>query len=136
MSTMRVNIITPEEVVYDDEAELIVVRTIDGDRGIMPNHQSMVTGVDIGQIKINQTNQEHQVAVSGGYMEVRPDEVTILVATAEFAEEIDVNRAEAAKERAEKRLNSNRDDINEKRAEIALRKALNRLKTTKGRNFE
>ncbi len=133
---MQLNIITPEGIIYDDQTEMVIVRTIDGDRGIMPKHQAMVTGVDIGPVKIKNGNEEELIAVSKGYMDVQPDEITILVDTAEFSDEIDAERAEAAKKRAEERLNSNHDHINEKRAEIALKKALNRLQVKSGRNFE
>ncbi|WP_027338776.1 F0F1 ATP synthase subunit epsilon [Halonatronum saccharophilum] len=135
MSKMKVNVITPEKVVYDKEASMIVVRTIDGNRGIMPNHQALVTGVDIGELKIKDGEEESILALSKGYMEVRPQEVNILVDTAEFSHEIDEERAKEAKDRAQERL-AKGNEINHKRAEIALRKAINRLKVGKGRNFE
>ncbi|AGB42331.1 ATP synthase, F1 epsilon subunit [Halobacteroides halobius DSM 5150] len=136
MAQMKLNIVTPEGSVYDDQAKMITVRTIDGDRGIMPHHEPLITGVDIGPIKIKEDSDELHLAASHGYMEVTPEEVTILVDTAEFADEIDVERAEEAKKRAEDRLNKGNDNINERRAEIALQKAINRLRVTKGRNFE
>ncbi|MCK8816390.1 F0F1 ATP synthase subunit epsilon [Natroniella sulfidigena] len=136
MSKMKLNIVTPEEVVYDDDIEMVIVRTIDGDRGIMPRHAPLITGLDIGTIRIKANNEEHVLAATKGYMEVQPEETTILVDSAEFAKEIDVERAKAAKKRAEERLNSPKDNINEKRAELALQRALNRLKASKGRNFE
>ncbi len=74
------------------------------------------------------------MAVSGGFLEVRPDRVTILAQAAERAENIDVARAKAAKERAERRLQAKQEDIDHKRAELALRRALNRLNVA-NRNF-
>lgn len=133
---MTLNIVTPEGIVYDDQVEMVTVRTIDGDRGIMPEHEPMVTGVDIGAIRIQDGNNEYHLAASHGYMEVKPDEVTILVEAAESSDEIDVERAKEAKKRAEDRLDKNEEHIDEKRAEIALQKALNRIKVSKGRNFE
>ncbi|WP_018248192.1 F0F1 ATP synthase subunit epsilon [Orenia marismortui] len=136
MSKMKLNIITPEKVVYDGEANMVTVRTIDGDRGFMAEHQPLVTGLDIGQIQIKTESEDKELAASQGYIEVRPEEINILVDTAEYSDEIDVDRAKNAKKRAEKRLSKDDSSINPKRAEIALRKAINRLKVTKGRNFE
>ncbi|WP_408955191.1 F0F1 ATP synthase subunit epsilon [Natroniella sp. ANB-PHB2] len=136
MPKMRLNIVTPEKVVYDNEIERVTVRTIDGDRGIMPEHIPLITGLDIGAIRIKEDNEEQILAATKGYMEVRPEETIILVDSAEFADKIDVERAEAAKKRAEDRLGSKTENINEKRAELALQRALNRLKVTKGNNFE
>jgi len=136
MSTVKLSIITPEKVVYDGEASMVTVRTIDGDRGFLAEHQPLVTGLDIGQIKIKNNDQERILASSTGYIKVRPEEISILVDTAEYSDEIDVDRAKSAKERAEKRLSKDNSSINSKRAEIALKKAMNRLKVSKGKNFE
>lgn len=134
---MTLKIVTPEGIIYDDQAEMIVVRTIDGDRGIMAFHEPLLTGVEIGEIKIKRAEEELLLATSHGYMEVKPEKVTILVEAAEFASEIDVDRAQAAKERAKNRLEKRQaDHIDEERAEIALQKALNRLQVNKRRNFE
>jgi len=133
---MKLSIITPEKVVYDGEASMVTVRTIDGDRGFLAEHQPLVTGLDIGQIKLKNNDQERILASSTGYIEVKPEEISILVDTAEYSDEIDVDRAKSAKERAEKRLSKDNSSINSKRAEIALKKAMNRLKVSKGRNFE
>ncbi len=132
---MKLEIVTPEGVQYDDQAEIVVIKTIDGDRGVLPNHEPFVTGVDIGKVKIETEGEEYFLAASHGYMEVTPKQVTILAETAEFSEEIDVDRALEAKKRAEKKLERKHEDhINEQEAEIALRKAMNRLRVAK-RNF-
>jgi F-type H+-transporting ATPase subunit epsilon len=136
MATMKVEIVTPEGAAYDNQAEMLTIRTIDGDRGVLPNHEPFVSGVDIGKVKIKEADEEHFLAVSHGYMEITEEKATVLVETAEFAEEIDVDRAVEAKKRAEEKLEQIErrevDHINEERAEIALRKALNRLKVAKG----
>ena len=132
MATMKLEIITPEGVEYSDEAELVVVRTIDGDRGVLANHAPFVTGVDIGKVKIKAGEEEHFMAASQGYMEVTPDKVTMLLEAAEFADEIDVERALEAKKRAEERLDKkNKKHIDVQRAEVSLQKALNRLRVAK-----
>ncbi len=135
MSKMNLNIITPDKVVYDGPATMVSVRTIDGNRSFLAEHQPLVTGLEIGQIKIKTEDDQKLLAGSQGYIEVQPEEINILLETAEFSDQVDVKRAENAKERAEKRL-ENEDDINVKRAEIALNKAINRLRISKSRNFE
>ena len=138
MSKFKLNIVTPEGVVYNDKAEMVSVRTIDGDRGFLANHQPLVTGLEIGEIKVKKTaDKEDKLAATKGYMEVKPAEINILVEAAELSENIDIERAEDAKNRAEDRLKEiNKDYIDKDRAEVALQKSLNRLRVSKGRNFE
>ena len=135
MAKMNLKIVTPERIVLDDEVDMVIVRTIDGDRGILPRHAPLLTALEIGEIKVKDDGEEQSIAASQGYMEVHSSEVTILVNTAELEDEIDIERALAAKKRAEKRLRkkSAEEKINEKRAEMALRKALNRVNVA-GRN--
>ncbi len=129
MAKMNLKIVTPERVVLDDEVDMVIVRTIDGDRGILPRHAPLLTGLEIGEIKVKDGGEEQNIAASQGYMEVHSSEVTILLNAAELEGEIDIERALAAKERAEERLDQKASEtrVNEKRAEIALRKALNRV---------
>ena len=138
MATMNVSIVTPERVAYDsDNVEMLKVRTIDGDRGIMPNHEPLITGLDIGIIKVEDDSGEEIFSATQGYMEVKPEEVTVLVGAAEHSEEIDVERALAAKKEAEKRLEQKHEDhVDERQAEIALEKALNRLQASKHHDFD
>ena len=129
MAKMNLKIVTPERIVLDDEVDMVIVRTIDGDRGILPRHAPLLTSLEIGEIRVKDDGKEQSIASSQGYMEVNSSEVTILVNTAELEDEIDVERALAAKERAQERLEKKSSEarINEKRAEMALRKALNRV---------
>ncbi|MBM7557007.1 F0F1 ATP synthase subunit epsilon [Halanaerobacter jeridensis] len=138
MATMNVSIVTPERVAYEsDDVEIINVRTIDGNRGIMPNHEPLITGLNIGIIRVKDGSGEDIFSATQGYMEVKPDEVTVLVGSAEHSEEIDVDRALAAKEEAEERLEKKHEDhIDERQAEIALEKALNRLQASKHHDFD
>jgi F-type H+-transporting ATPase subunit epsilon len=132
MATMELEILSPEGVEYNKDVDMIVVRTIDGDRGILPNHEPFVTGVDIGQVTIKRDDEETFLAASHGYMEVNPEKVTLLLQTAEFASEIDVQRALEAKKEAEKELKRRSEEHrSEQEAEIALQKALNRLQVAK-----
>jgi len=127
VSTFLLEIVTPERKVYADEANMVVVRGVAGELGILPNHIPLVTPLKISHAKIKKANSEIQVAIGGGFIEVRQDKVVILAESAEFAQDIDVDRARAARERAQQRLNAKQDEIDFRRAELALQRALNRL---------
>jgi F-type H+-transporting ATPase subunit epsilon len=130
MNTIAVEIVTPERVVYRGDARIVVARGADGDLGILPNHIPMVTPLKIAPVLVKKANEgeEDTIVVSGGTMEVRKDKITILAESAELPEEIDVNRALAAKERAERRLaESAGDDLDFKRAQLSLQRAMTRL---------
>jgi F-type H+-transporting ATPase subunit epsilon len=102
MATMKLSIVTPEQVAYQsEEVESVNVRTIDGNRGILANHEPLITGLDIGVIEIEERDGEDIFSAGQGYMEVKPDEVVILVDSAEHSEEINVERALQAKKEAE-----------------------------------
>lgn len=130
MSTFKLEIVTPERIVYEKDAEMIVVKGVEGELGILPRHIPLVTPLKIAPVKIKLNGKEEIVVVGGGFLEVRKDKVVILAETAELPGEIDVNRALAAKERAEQRLkDKKRQDIDYLRAEIALQKAINRIRS-------
>lgn len=131
MKTVLVNVVTPDGPVYDADVEMVSVKAQSGELGILPGHIPMVAPLQIGAVRLKKGSSTELVAVSGGFIEVRPDKVTILAQAAERAESIDVVRAQEAKKRAEERLNQQTDDIDFKRAELALRRAINRLDVTK-----
>lgn len=129
MSTFLLEIVTPERKAYAEEANMIVVKGVDGELGILPNHIPLVTPLKIAPITVKkQGSKDEFIAVNGGFMEVRKDKVVILAESAELPEQIDIQRAEAAKERAQQRLSGGKqDDIDFKRAELALQRAMNRI---------
>ncbi|KXZ17070.1 ATP synthase F0F1 subunit epsilon [Bacillus nakamurai] len=127
MKTVKVNIVTPDGPVYDADIEMVSVRAESGDLGILPGHIPTVAPLKIGVVRLKKDGQTELAAVSGGFLEVRPDQVTILAQSAETAEGIDKERALAAKKRAEDRLNKRSDDTDIRRAELALQRAVNRL---------
>src|SRR5690625_3193575 len=98
-----------------------------GELGILPGHIPLVAPLTINAVRLKRDNTEDLVAVNGGFLEVRPEKVTILAQSAEKASDIDVDRAEQAKERAAKLLESNNPDLDVMRAKLALNRALNRL---------
>ena len=131
MSKMLVEVVTPERVVYSGEAQMVIARGVAGDLGILPNHIPLVTPLKIAPVRIKgDGDKETKIAVNGGFMEVRGDKVTILAETAELPGDIDVARAQAAKSRAEQRLNDKHPDLDQRRAERALARALARIDVT------
>lgn len=134
MKTIKVSVVTPDGPVYEADVEMVSAKAQSGELSVLPGHIPMVAPLEIGAVRLKKGNATELVAVSGGFLEVRPDRVTILAQAAERAEDIDVARAKAAKERAERRLQAKQEDIDHKRAELALRRALNRLNVA-NRNF-
>jgi F-type H+-transporting ATPase subunit epsilon len=132
VSKLTIEVVTPERVVYSGEATMVIARGLEGDVGILPNHMPLVTPLKIAPVRIKTVgDKETVIAVSGGFMEVRGVKVTILAETAELPEDIDVERAKAAKTRAEQRLNDKHPDLDLRRAERALQRAISRLQVTK-----
>jgi F-type H+-transporting ATPase subunit epsilon len=128
MKTVKVNVVTPDGPVYESDVEMVSTKAQSGELGIMPGHIPMVAPLEIGAVRLINGGNTDYVAVSGGFLEVRPDKVTILAQTAEQGESIDVDRAIRAKERAEQRLQEKQqENVDFKRAELALRRAVNRI---------
>ncbi|MGG1519784.1 F0F1 ATP synthase subunit epsilon [Paenibacillus oryzisoli] len=129
MSTFLLEIVTPERKVYAEDVNMVSVKGVAGELGILPNHIPLVTPLKIAPITVKKQGQKDQVlAVNGGFMEVRKDKVVILAESAELPEQIDIDRAKAAKERAEKRLaETKQENVDFKRAEASLQRALNRI---------
>ncbi|MBE3597014.1 MAG: F0F1 ATP synthase subunit epsilon [Hydrogenibacillus sp.] len=127
MDAFRLEIVTPDRKVFADDVVFLAVRGVEGDLGIAAHHVPFVTRLDIAPARITfPDGRVKRVAVSGGFLEVRGDGVTILADAAELPEEIDLDRALRAKERAERDLEKARD-LEFKKAELALRRALVRL---------
>ena len=128
MPGFQLEIVTPEKTFYSGVVEHLQAPGSEGSFGVLPGHVPMLTSLQIGQIAFVEEGgtSSRQVATSGGFVEVQQDRVTVLAETAEFGEEIDVARAQAARERALERLRRE-GDIDKARAQIALNRALNRL---------
>jgi len=99
--TFQLEIVTPEKMVVRDAAEEMQIPGKGGYLGILPGHAPLITELAVGEITYRNANITHHLSVAWGFAEVLPDKVTILAETAERAEEVDVNRAQAAKQRAE-----------------------------------
>jgi F-type H+-transporting ATPase subunit epsilon len=136
MKTINVSVVTPDGPVYESDVEMVSAKAASGDLGILPGHISMVAPLKIGVVRLKKGGNTDFVAVSGGLLEVRPDKVTILAQSAETASEIDAERALRAKERAEQRLReANQANVDFKRAELALQRAINRLSVVEKKHF-
>ncbi|WP_042470912.1 F0F1 ATP synthase subunit epsilon [Bacillus ndiopicus] len=133
MKTVTVSIVTPDGPVYDSEVTMVVAKTVSGEMGVLPGHIPMVAPLAISAVKLKkQDGSTDYVAVSGGFIEIRPEKVSILAPSAEAAASIDLARAKEALKRAEGRLEGKKDDIDFKRAELALKRALNRINVQEG----
>lgn len=123
----KVEIITPDRIFYEGEANFIEFTTAAGEIGVYANHIPMTTVLAPGVVTIHNGEEETVAAVHAGFAEILGDKVTLLAEVAEWPDEIDVSRAEAAKNRAEERIANKAEGIDVARAEIALRKALVRI---------
>ncbi|XEC95321.1 F0F1 ATP synthase subunit epsilon [Paenibacillus tarimensis] len=127
MSTFLLEIVTPERKVYAKDVDMVSVKGVEGELGILPNHIPLVTALRIAPVIVKKDKKEEVLAVNGGFLEVRKDKVVILAESAELPEDIDLERAKAAKQRAEQRLAAKRDEVDFRRAELSLQRAMNRL---------
>lgn len=130
MTPFKLQIITPEKTVFDGETEQIIVRTTVGDVGILNGHEPYCAAISIGQMRIMIDGTFRRAATSGGIIKVSKEKTTVLVQTCEWSDEIDVERAEAAKTAAEARVKAAKDDKELLLAEAKLKRALNRIDTS------
>lgn len=125
--TTELEVVTPEGVAYSQKIIALEAPAMDGLIGIWPRHAPLVTALKTGVLQVQTQDDNLPIPVSDGFMEVTPEEIKIVVRTAEHPEEIDVERAKNARERAEERLSSDSEQIDFARAEAALERALARL---------
>ncbi len=104
---VNVEVITPQQIVYSGEVDMISVPGADGMMGIMRGHAPLISTLDIGELILHEGSEQSYIAISGGIVEVRPDKVTVLADIGESAEDIDIERAEAALARAQQSLEEN-----------------------------
>ena len=129
MSPIRCEIVTQERVVYDQMVDMVIAPGSEGELGILPHHVPLLTALAPGELRIKIGEEEEHFAIGGGFMEVQPDQVTVLASAAERADEIDIARAEAARVRAERLLKEGPPDPDQYRSiEAALRRSRVRLK--------
>jgi F-type H+-transporting ATPase subunit epsilon len=128
MSSLKLDIVTAERVVYSADVDIVIAPGVAGQLGILPHHAPLMTILQAGELVVRRGGEEESLAISGGFLEVRPDRVIILADSAERADEIDVARAEAARKRAEDRLKERQaEGLDAHRAVAAMQRALTRL---------
>lgn len=127
MATMKLDIVTAERVVFSDDVDSVLAPGVEGQLGILPHHAPLMSMLQPGELVVKKGGEEFSLAVTGGFLEVRPDRVVVLADAAERAEEIDIARAEAAKLRAQERLHKHATDVDVTRAEASLRRAIARI---------
>lgn len=123
----KLQIVTPERIFYKGDASMVELSTTEGDIGVYANHIPMTAIVAPGILKIHESSGVKKAALHAGFIEVLPEEVTIMAEVIEWPEEIDIKRADEARIRAERRLKSNDAENDILRAKLALRRALTRL---------
>ena len=134
MALIRLDIVTAEQSVYSEDVDMVIAPGVQGQLGILPHHATLMTMLEPGELIIKRGSEEFYMAVSGGFLEVRPDRVIVLADSAERAEEIDMARAEEAKKRAQKRLEEKYvPGVDAAQVEAALRRSLIRLKIAERR---
>lgn len=133
MATIALDVVTPNgSVFHEEDAEIVVLQTKQGELGVMAGHIPTVTPLKIGVLRVKINGKFEYLAVTEGFAEIRPEQITVLVQAGEFSEDIDSERAKAAKERAEKLLLESQDErVDRYRAELALQRAVNRLEVSK-----
>ncbi len=127
MSSLKLDVVTAERIVYSEDVDIVIAPGMEGQLGILPHHAPLMTILQAGELVVRRGGEEDTLAISGGFLEVRPDRVIVLADSAERAEEIDTERAEAAKKRAEQRLTEKTAETDVARIEASLRRAMARL---------
>ena len=128
MATFKLEIVTAERMVYSDDVTALLAWGLQGQLGILPHHAPLMTMLQPGDLLIRKDKEEEVLAVSGGFLEVRPDKVIVLADACERVDEIDIARAEAAKKRAQETMKASPLAADAAVAEASLRRSLARLK--------
>ena len=129
---LRLRIVTPERRVYEGEVKRVLFESMDGQMGVLPGHIPLTTVIRTSVFQVEETEKVRELAVHQGFVEIQADQVTVLTESAEWPDEIDMERAQKAYDRAKERLEHPQDGITDiQRAQIALSKALTRMRVLK-----
>lgn len=123
----KLKIVTPDKVFYEGDATMVELTTTEGQIGVYANHIPLTAIISPGVLKIHEESQVRKASLISGFIEILPEQVVIMAEVAEWPEEIDANRAEEARVRAERRLKESGAETDTLRAEMALKRALARL---------
>ena len=134
---LRLEIVTPERLAYEDDVDAVNVPGVEGELGILPNHAPLVSTLGFGELRIRKGGAEEVFAIVGGFVQVRPDKVVVMAETADLAAEIDVERAQEARREAEKALAGGyQEGADLSAARAALQQALLRIRVAERRHRE
>ena len=125
--TLHLEAITPDAAVLHEDVDFVLVRALDGDLGIMPNHAPLIASLSIWPLCYDKGGKRQYITVASGFLEVHDNTVTVITPASEKPEDIDVARAQSAEKRAEDRLAAHAANLDVTRAEAALQRALRRL---------
>lgn len=129
-SKYLLEIVTPDKSFFEDEVEMAIVRTTEGDIGILKDHEPVVAPVSVGIIRVKQNGEFRDAACSSGFLTVDEDKVIIITDSAEWSDEIDLNRAKESADRAAKRLEEKHDELDVLRAKVSMERAMNRIRVS------
>ena len=127
----ELKIIEPDGMFYEGQSSFLEFTSVAGEMGVYANHIPLTTILAPGVVRIHNSGQVKKAAVMGGFIEIQKDKITVMAEDAKWPEDIDVERAKAAKERAEKRLHDRTADIDIARAEAALKRAMARIRAAR-----
>ena len=128
MSTYLLEIVTPDKNFFEGEVEMAIVRTTEGDIGILKDHEPVVAPVSVGAIRVKINGEFREAACAGGFLTVDSEKTIVITDAAEWADEIDVNRAKSSADRAAKRLEDDYDELDILRAKVSMERAMNRIR--------
>ena len=129
-TSIELQIVTPDRLVVREQVDEVQIPGSEGYFGVLPGHTPLLASLAVGELWYRKGQEKTYLSIAGGFAEVLPDRVTLLATLAERAEEIDVARAEAAKQRAEQRLSQPKTDIDYERARLSLQKSIIRLQVS------
>ncbi len=136
--TIRLEIVTPERLAYEDDVDAVTLPGIEGELGVLPHHAPLITTLGLGELRIRKGGSEEAFAIVGGFLQVRPDKVVVMAETADMASEIDLEKAQEARRTAERMLEGTAasDTANLAAARVALQGALLRIRVAERRHRE
>lgn len=133
MENFKLIISTPEKMFFSEDVESLIFQTPEGEMGVLPNHLTMVVALETAPVKIKKDGSWREAAITGAFAQIKPKQVVILADSAEWPEDIEVNRAMEAKKRAEERLQTHLSKIEYVQSQVALRRAMTRLSVVKNK---
>ena len=132
MASFRLQIITPDRIFYDDEAERLIVRTTDGEMGVLARHENFAGALPSGPVRIMKDGKYRVAALSSGVLKVSADKTTIIAEAVEWADEIDIEWANRSAEEAREKIQKKETEKEMLYAELKLKRALNRINVHSG----